>query len=322
MPRTEEDYGWYKRYPKKFIRGVRGMGPDLIGAYSLILDLIYEDEDSCPNDPAWLAGILGCNGRKARALIDGLLKRGKLSVNEHGRLVNEKASQVLNDRETSRQRARDSGETGGKRSAETRTKHKEDKELAEARLKELEESREDKKRKSPPKSTSQPSMLAEASEDVVPKGEKFEVEFSTFYAAYPRHVGRGAAETAYRRARRMAQASELLAGAQRYAAHRKGEDQHYTKHPATWLNAKGWLDELEGARGAPSTAAVSTDLWVWRLEAFHHGQPETDTELAIRAGYWQAKWGPTPGQPGCLAPGEAISAYAARHAPRTATGGP
>jgi len=29
----------------------------------------------------------------------------------------------------------------------------------------------------------------------------------------------------------------------RYALQREGQDQKFTKHPATWLNAEGWNDE-------------------------------------------------------------------------------
>ena len=39
----------------------------------------------------------------------------------------------------------------------------------------------------------------------------------------------------------------LIAGAQRYAVERQGQDPKYTKHPATWLNAGCWEDETPGA---------------------------------------------------------------------------
>jgi hypothetical protein len=35
----------------------------------------------------------------------------------------------------------------------------------------------------------------------------------------------------------------LLAGVLRYAAERSGQDQKFTKYPATWLSKKCWLDE-------------------------------------------------------------------------------
>jgi hypothetical protein len=75
------------------------------------------------------------------------------------------------------------------------------------------------------------------------RGQAADSEFEAWYAQYPRYVARGAAEKAYAKARTIASAEELFAGAMRYAAERQGQDPQYTKHPATWLSAKGWLDE-------------------------------------------------------------------------------
>ena len=89
---------------------------------------------------------------------------------------------------------------------------------------------------------------------------------------------------------------------------------------------KAWTDvypvkggDAGGLFAAPPPVA-DTALWVWRLETFHHGQLETDDAAAIRAGYWQAAWGPHPGQPGCLVPAEAIEAYRRRRPPTAAVG--
>ena len=66
--------------------------------------------------------------------------------------------------------------------------------------------------------------------------------FNTFWDAYPRHKSKGAAEKAYIAALEIASAAEILAGAQRYATERNGQDPKFTKHPATWLNQKCWTD--------------------------------------------------------------------------------
>ena len=171
---------------------------------------------------------------------------------------------------------------------------------------------------SPPKPPSQPSLLADASETPTPR--QMLADFDQFYRAFPRKVGRGDAERAYSKARKLATPDQLLAGARRYATSRAGEDSKYTKHPATWLNSKGWLDEVPTSSGQPAPADADTGLWAWRLETFHHGQPETDEEQAIRAGYWRPDWGPEPGQPGCLVPAEAIEAYRCRRPPAAAVG--
>jgi 5-methylcytosine-specific restriction endonuclease McrA len=69
-------------------------------------------------------------------------------------------------------------------------------------------------------------------------------EFEEFYATYPRHVGRKAAEKAWLKAiKDGADAPEILAGAKRYADERRGQDPRFTKYPASWLNGGHWEDE-------------------------------------------------------------------------------
>jgi hypothetical protein len=77
--------------------------------------------------------------------------------------------------------------------------------------------------------------------------------FAEFWQAYPRRLAKGNAEKAYRRIVRNREATEaeLLAGAMRYAAQRDGEDPQFTKHPATWLNGKCWMDEPPPNGGRP-----------------------------------------------------------------------
>jgi hypothetical protein len=72
--------------------------------------------------------------------------------------------------------------------------------------------------------------------------------FDRFWKAYPKRVAKEAARKAYDKAlERGATDAALLAGAQRYAAERNGQDAKFTKHPATWLNGGCWEDELPGA---------------------------------------------------------------------------
>jgi hypothetical protein len=67
--------------------------------------------------------------------------------------------------------------------------------------------------------------------------------FDEWYAAYPVHKSRGAAEDAWVKVRRDGVDPQvLIAAAKRYAVSddvRRG----FGKHPATWLNQKCWLDE-------------------------------------------------------------------------------
>lgn len=69
---------WYKRDPVRFLDGVQGLGPDLIGAYAVVLDLIYARDGKTRRDDRHLAGILGCSKRLARSLTDRLIEAGKI----------------------------------------------------------------------------------------------------------------------------------------------------------------------------------------------------------------------------------------------------
>src|SRR5262249_59956977 len=71
--------------------------------------------------------------------------------------------------------------------------------------------------------------------------------FERFWAAYPRRVAKEAARKAFAKAvEHGATVETLIAGAQRYAVERNGQDPKYTKHPATWINAGCWEDDAPG----------------------------------------------------------------------------
>jgi hypothetical protein len=72
---------------------------------------------------------------------------------------------------------------------------------------------------------------------------KSDSDFAAFYDAYPKHVGRLAAEAAWAKAKKRADPAAIIAGAKRYAEERRGQDKRFTKHPATWLNQGCWEDE-------------------------------------------------------------------------------
>lgn len=73
----------------------------------------------------------------------------------------------------------------------------------------------------------------------------FTAAFAEFWSAYPKRVAKEQARKAFAAAvKRGADPAALIAGAKRYAAERAGQDPKFTKHPATWINAECWLDEV------------------------------------------------------------------------------
>jgi hypothetical protein len=65
----------------------------------------------------------------------------------------------------------------------------------------------------------------------------------TIYELYPRRVGKADAIKAIRSALGKASFEDLKEAVESYAQARKGEDQQYTPHPATWFNQERWTDD-------------------------------------------------------------------------------
>lgn len=68
-------------------------------------------------------------------------------------------------------------------------------------------------------------------------------DFDSWYATYPKKVAKPAAQKAYAKARKNADAATLLAAAS-VMAKAYGTDQTYCPNPATWLNQERWTDEV------------------------------------------------------------------------------
>lgn len=86
---------YFKMYPHAFLDGVQGMGAELIGAYTVLLTLIYARNGRSVRDDRHLAGILGCHILTAKSLTDKLIAAGKVSVDADGRLFNSRADEEL-----------------------------------------------------------------------------------------------------------------------------------------------------------------------------------------------------------------------------------
>lgn len=124
---------WYKRYGADFVHGTLGMSLEEKGAYSIVLDLIYDRQGPIPDDARYIAGACGCSVRKWNAIRERLIAIGKIVVRDDT-ISNFRAEKELeNSAKTSRKLA-ESGRKGGEKSGETRRENKENNNLAEARL--------------------------------------------------------------------------------------------------------------------------------------------------------------------------------------------
>ena len=71
-------------------------------------------------------------------------------------------------------------------------------------------------------------------------------DFETFWALVPRRVGKKAAERAWKAVERRGESQDAINGMRAYAAAfaQSGTELKYVPHPSTWLNRRGWEDDL------------------------------------------------------------------------------
>ena len=69
-------------------------------------------------------------------------------------------------------------------------------------------------------------------------------EFDSFWASYPRKIGKEAARKAFVKALTKTTAGKIMDGVEQLRIEVAGKDQQFTPHAATWLNAGRWDDEV------------------------------------------------------------------------------
>ena len=96
----------------------------------------------------------------------------------------------------------------------------------------------------------------------------YKADFELFWKAYPRKVGKFAAEKAYVKARRAgAHHVQLMAGIAAYIQHKPGYQDYC--HASTWLNEGRWLDEWTEADLRVISPMSS---WVDECKELHAGE--------------------------------------------------
>jgi len=115
---------WYKRYPSDFITGTINMTLDEKGAYSMVLDLIYDRGGPIADDSQWIARVCGCSTRKWNQLRNRLIELGKIHVND-SLISNEKAATILSSGKIERDYLVENGAKGGEQTKINHAKVKE-----------------------------------------------------------------------------------------------------------------------------------------------------------------------------------------------------
>jgi hypothetical protein len=82
--------------------------------------------------------------------------------------------------------------------------------------------------------------------------------FATFWAAYPKKVGKDAARRAWVKAIRRADAAKIIDVVSRYPFR---TDRQFIKDPSTWLNAGCWEDDLDAVAAANRGGRVGSSAY-------------------------------------------------------------
>lgn len=103
---------WHKRYHSDALNGYRGLNLEQRGAYTTILDLLYDSgAEGIRDDERLIAGHLDIHTRKWRALRQELLEAGKIIQIEGDRLSN---NRYLKERENTLSLSEKRAEAGSK----------------------------------------------------------------------------------------------------------------------------------------------------------------------------------------------------------------
>lgn len=241
--------------PDEYIAGVGGvLRADEQGVYWMVCTLIMSEGHAIEYDARRLAALCVLRPTDVRKIIDRLVQRGKLTLQTDGKLTQNRAQSEVEKSLNRIQTAAENGSKGGRPSEKSKQNQQMEKPNGLSG---------EKTNKQQTTSNDQQEEETIVSFDQSPRAKRMaelDLEFSEkFWPAYPRKVSKGAAEKAYRAARKIATLDEIISGVNRYAKKRAGKEKEYTSYPATWLNAKGWTDDPEDSRdrqanGEPSRA--------------------------------------------------------------------
>lgn len=111
---------WYKRYPADFIAGTLALTLEEKGAYSIVLDLIYDRGEPIDDDPQWIARVCGCSTRKWKSIRLRLIEFGKITI-ENGRITNKRAEKEAENNANEARKLSESGSKGAEKTNEKKS---------------------------------------------------------------------------------------------------------------------------------------------------------------------------------------------------------
>lgn len=223
-------------YPDEYIAGVGGvLRADEQGVYWMLCSLIMSEGGPIEQNDRRIAALCRIRPADVKKIIETLVGSGKVLRQSDGKLFQKRAQSEVEKSLKRIQTASENGSNGGRPPGIS----EENQQMPEAggfSGKKLTTNHQ------PPTTNRQP--LRE--EESIDSPSQREVDFTTFWRAYPKKADKKLAEKAFDRARKRASSETIIAGAVAYAAQRSGQDQKYTKNGATWLNNDCWTEASAG----------------------------------------------------------------------------
>lgn len=259
---------WIRFFPSDWLAGTRGMTATETGVYITLIAMMYERGEPIQRDHARLARLCGTTPASMKDTLTVLIDEGKLVVRDGG-LWNDRVEVETKIRSEKITQAGKSAKTRWEKGKKNQCENDADALRSHCDGNANQNQNQNQKDKidigiadsgNPPAREPQTDDCPTLPLAIVKPGREVALTstkrppltpgletFPQWYAQFPRKVSRGNAEKAYAKIIKSGEATpaELLAGAMRYAAAVAGTEPRYIKHPASWLNAKGWLDEPE-----------------------------------------------------------------------------
>lgn len=160
------DRPWHKRYHSDALTGYLVLSLEERGAYTTLLDLLYDRGRAFPDNDRLIAGYLGVSPRKARAIVQSLLDKGKLYRTDEGELSNRRFEKEMSSAEEIARKLAENGAKGGRTRAERAKNANENNGTVQAELKPIPEAR--SQTSAEPKGSTGADAPSAGSEEVIP----------------------------------------------------------------------------------------------------------------------------------------------------------
>lgn len=229
--------GFYKMDPAAWDFGTAELSLEEEAAYLRIVNAIHKHDGPVPDIDRILAGLFRTSTRKARSLVDALVRVGKLTI-EDGKIWNERARSDLVHRGFVAVSRSESGAKGGRTRREQPSKPLENNDQHQAIASpRIEKNREEEKR------DTDVSPKDDASK---PKPKPSDEAFERFWLAYPQkgRTGKKAAMEKFRNAVKGGVDSDRIIAAAIKYCRTENVLRGYAKNALTWLNQGCWDDDV------------------------------------------------------------------------------